>query len=158
VGGVSVVVTLNPVEAEVASVVGTARARNSRKSGFEDRSHITAEEERLATDINGAAAELAASKATGLRWLMSCSGEPGDLEGEVEVRCTSHEHGGLIVRERDRDGRIVLLVVGKIPTFRIVGWKRTEEARREEFRWRESWLVPQARLTPFTASKIREAA
>jgi hypothetical protein len=153
------VVTLNAVEAEVAVVVGTARAKISRKSGFEDRSHVEAEE-RPARDIDGAGAEIAASKATGLRWCMSCGADlrQSDLEGGVEVRSTTRDRGGLIVRRRDRGDRIALLVVGSVPTFRIAGWARIEDARLDEFKWQDVWLVPQFRLTPFTAFQTRTAA
>jgi hypothetical protein len=157
---VSVVVTLNPVEVEVAVVVGTARAKISRKSGFEDRSHVADAEERLNRDIDGAGAEIAASKATGLRWSMSCGVDlrQPDLEGGVEVRSTTRDRGGLIVRRRDRGDRIALLVVGSVPTFRIAGWARIEDARRDEFKWRDVWLMPQCRLAPFTAFQTRTAA
>ena len=153
------VITLRPHEVEVATIVGTARSSHARAKGYRDRSHV-ATDERLKTDINAAGAELAASKFIGRRWTMSI-GEvfaESDLEPNVEVRFTRHQGGGLIVRQQDKADRVYVLLIGSIPTYRVVGWIRGEEARRNEYRWQEVWKVPQPRLTPFTAFQTKKAA
>ncbi len=137
------IVTLRPHEVEVATIVGTARSRHARGKGYRDRSHV-ATDERLQTDIDAAGAELAASKFIGRRWTMSIGevfAEP-DLEPNVEVRFTRHQGGGLIVREQDTVDRVYMLLVGSIPTYRVAGWIKGEEARRDEHRWEEVWRVP----------------
>jgi hypothetical protein len=146
----SAVVTLNPTEIKVATVVGTARARISRASGFQDRSHVSGEE-RSQKDVDAAGAELAASKATGCRWNMTVGGdldEP-DLWPNVEVRHTTCTDGGLIVRRRDKPERLFVLLIGTAPRYRVVGWTRGETARRDEYRWQDAWKVPQSVLTSF---------
>jgi hypothetical protein len=144
------VVTLTPLEVEVATTVGTYRRRVSRERGFEDSSH-TAKKKRLDQDIDAAGAELAVSKLTGCRWNMTAGDdldEP-DLWPHVEVRHTTHEDGGLIVRPKDGPGRLFVLVVGTCPRYRFVGWKRGDEACRDEYRWNDAWKVPQAHLMRF---------
>jgi hypothetical protein len=144
------VITLNPTEIRVATVVGTARARISRANSFQDRSHVSTEE-RPKKDIDAAGAELAASKLTRCRWTMTCGDdlEAPDLEPHVEVRHTTREDGGLIVRPRDHGDRLFVLVIGTLPRYRVVGWIRGEQARRDEFRWQDAWKVPQSSLTRF---------
>jgi hypothetical protein len=140
-------VTLNPVEVEVATVIGTARTRISLESGFRDKFHCE-EEERLRQDVDAAGAELGGSKLTGCRWNMTVGSdlsEP-DLFPNVEVRHTTLAHGGLIIRPRDKDGRLFFLVTGTMPTYCVVGWIRVEEARCDEYRWEDVWKVPQRDL------------
>lgn len=144
------VVTLTALEVRVAEVVGTTRFERSRTNGYRDRSHVPAQD-RLKADVDGAGAELAASKASGCRWAMTCGEdlEAPDLEPHVEVRHTTHTDGGLIVRPRDHGDRLFVLVVGTLPRYRVVGWIRGEQARRDEFRWSDVWMVPQSSLTRF---------
>jgi hypothetical protein len=143
------VVTLNPAEVEVATVIGTWREKISRERRFHD-TFPTAEEKSLDQNIDAAGAELAASKATDCRWNMTTGddlAEP-DLWPHVEVRHTTRKNGGLIVRPKDKPGRLFVLVVGTCPRYRVVGWKMVEDARRDEFRWNDVWKVPQSGLTP----------
>jgi len=145
----SAVVTLNPAEIKVATVIGTYREQVSRERGYRDSSH-TAKTKSLEQNIDAAGAELAASKATDCRWNMTTGenlAEP-DLWPHVEVRHTTNEKGGLIVRPKDKPGRLFVLVVGTCPRYRVVGWKRGEDACRDEYRWQDVWKVPQSGLTP----------
>ncbi len=145
--GVSV--TLNELEAEVATVVGTRRTTSSRARGLR-RQFATNESEGLKLDQDAAGAELAGSRITKCRWNMTCGddlNEP-DLWPNVEVRHTTRENGGLIIRPRDKDGRIFLLVVGTMPNYRVVGWIRSEDAKQERYGWEDVWKVPQSDLRP----------
>lgn len=143
-------ITLNPTECRVATVVGTARAENARIHGFRDRSHL-ADDERLNADVDAAGAEIATSRFTGLRWTMSTGedlSEP-DLAPNIEVRHTRYPAGGLIVRTKDRPDRVFILVVGSLPTYRLVGWMRGTEAQQPRYRWTDAWKVPQSGLRGF---------
>lgn len=149
----SSVVTLNPAEVEVATVIGTYREKVSGERGFHDDSHRPASAS-LEQNVDAAGAELAASKATGCRWNMTTGedlDEP-DLWPHVEVRHSTRKNGGLIVRPKDKPDRLFVLVVGTLPTYRVIGWMQGENARRQEHRWQEVWKVPQSRLTRFGAS------
>ena len=141
------VVTLNRLEVEVATVVGTARQRRASEQGFRERSHVSTDK-RLGLDVQGAAAELAASKYLRLVWNFGCEGakEEADLYPNVEVRTTRHLGGRLIVRPQDIDDRPYVLVVGELPTFRVVGWAYGHEAKREEPRADGSHWLPQSGL------------
>lgn len=144
----STVLTLNAAEVEVATVIGTYREKTSRERGFRDDSHRPASES-LHQNIDAAGAELAALKASGCRWNMTTGdnlAEP-DLWPHVEVRHTTRDDGGLIVRPKDKRERLFVLVIGTLPHYRVVGWIRGEEARRDEHRWQDAWRVPQACLT-----------
>ncbi len=108
-------------------------------------------EQRLAQDVDAAGAELAASKLTGCRWNMTTGedlDEP-DLWPHVEVRHTTRTDGGLIVRSKDKPERLFVLVCGTLPAYRVIGWIRGEEARRDEHLWKDAWRVPQSGLTRF---------
>ena len=91
---------------------------------------------------------MAVSRVTACRWNMTCGedlDEP-DLWPCVEVRHTTHRHGGLIIRPRDKDGRIFFLVTGTMPNYCVVGWTRVEDARQDGYRWEDVWKVPQEDL------------
>jgi hypothetical protein len=142
------VVTIDPVEIAVATVCGTERHRRAQKAGARDRSHV-ATHDGLNIHIQGAAAEIAASKHLNRRWLFSAY-KPGqaDLEPDIEVRSTPRPHGCLVIRQRDHDDRPYVLVVGQIPSFRVVGWVYGHEAKRYERRPDGSYWVPQTELPP----------
>ena len=72
-----------------------------------------------------------------------------DLWPNVEVRHTTCTDGGLIIRPRDKSERLFVLVIGTAPSYRVIGWTRGDEARRDEYRWQDVWRVPQSRLTRF---------
>jgi hypothetical protein len=103
--------------------------------------------------VEGAAAELACAKALGLYW-----GDSPELDydgdvGRLYVRSTDLEHGCLLIYEDNPDG-LYVLAVGKSPTFDLVGFAHTRDAKHERYwdttRLRVSaWMVPQADLTPF---------
>jgi hypothetical protein len=74
---------------------------------------------------------------------------PGDV-GRVQVRSTTREDGCLIVQRADPDDAWFVLVVGRVPTFRLAGWLPGAEAKRPEW-WRANaphpaFFVPQHAL------------
>lgn len=102
----------------------------------------------------GAAAELAVAKFRGVYW----DGSVGtyhavtDVPG-CDVRSTPDPNGSLILRDDDPADRWYCLVITAPPSFRLVGFIRGEDGRRDE--WlrnphgqRASWFVPQAALLP----------
>jgi hypothetical protein len=148
-----VIITLKPAEVAVATVVGTFREQRSSDLGFRDRGH-RAKDHSVSTNVDAAGAELAASKATGLRWHMTVGddlAEP-DLGRGTEVRHTRRDDGGLIVRSKDPSGRVFVLVTGSLPRYRVVGHLAGVEAMQDDFRWEDAWLVPQSRLRPLGES------
>lgn len=75
-------------------------------------------------DIEGAAAELAVSKYTGLPWYDLAdriSALPGDV-GHLQVRCTKYDKGQLILHDSDKDNDPFVLVAGISPVLKLAGW------------------------------------
>lgn len=145
-------VSLTWYEVLTAAHVGTHRnveaLAKKRKGTFEGglstwESHIL-----------GACGEMAFAKATGLYWGASVNTFKvgGDVVG-VEVRTRSQSDWDLIVRDDDPDGRIYFLVTGGPEKFRLVGWIKSEDARRPEWRknhggYSPAFFVPQSALKP----------
>jgi hypothetical protein len=73
-----------------------------------------------------------------------------DVE-HLHVRQTAHRDGSLIIRPGDPDG-IYVLVTGQCPTFTIVGWIHSSDAKQPHY-WRSpdggpgAWFVPQRKLS-----------
>jgi hypothetical protein len=43
-----------------------------------------------------------------------------------------------MIRPRDKSGRIFLLVIGSLSTYRVIGWTSGDEVRRDEFKGRDA--------------------
>ena len=73
-----------------------------------------------------------------------------DVGQGLEVRWTSYGGGNLIVYPNDRDDDVAVLVVGKSPTYYIVGWLPVAFAKRKRFKnpRQDSWWVDQGNLNP----------
>jgi len=73
-----------------------------------------------------------------------------DVGQGIEVRWTSYTGGNLIVYPNDRDDDVAVLVVGKSPTYYIVGWLPVAFAKRKRFKnpRQDSWWVDQGNLNP----------
>lgn len=108
------------------------------------------------TDIEAAAAELAFAKALRAFYAPAVSPRVDRAEGDVggaQVRHTKRPNGSLIVHDRDIDHQEFFLVVGAMPSFRVVGSMLAREAKDKRF-WRTdvprpAFFVPQTALTPF---------
>lgn len=117
-------------------------------------------------DIEACAAELVVAKSLGLYWHALSNRIHGlaDLAGAIEVRCTALENGRLIVTERDSDASPFVLVVGRAPKLKIMGWMFGRDAKqrnwqhrgdgRQENRVTPPYFVPQAALRPM--DELRE--
>lgn len=106
-----------------------------------------------ATDIDGAAAEMAVARHFGRYWSFhSMNFTDDDVTGGIQVRSTAHKSGCLIIRANDPDEKIYVLVITEAPVFRIVGYMRAADAKVEEFERKaddfgaKCWWVPQNRL------------
>jgi hypothetical protein len=84
-------------------------------------------------------------------WMGSVfSGSAGSDAGKLQVRWTAHEDGHLIVYAEDFDQAPFVLVTGRSPVMRIIGWRYAHEAKQDAY-WNErarcpSWWVPQSDL------------
>lgn len=109
----------------------------------------------LLDDIGGAQAEMALAKYLGVYWDASVGvGKRPDLPHEVQCRHTFYDSGKLVIRVRDKDREIYVLVTGRMDIFTLHGWMTAGEAK-EHSEWVEnpnqqgaSWFVPQKYLHP----------
>lgn len=107
------------------------------------------------TDIEGAAAELAYCKFRGQYWGGTVNTfKAADVGVAVQIRSTPRPNGSLILRPGDDDSHYYVLVTGMIPKFRIVGWLRGREGKRDEFKQNPNnrppaFFVPQSVLKLF---------
>lgn len=120
-------------------------------------------------NIEGAMGEAAVAKFLRTYWDGSINKHDGpDVGGFVEVRTCSFENGWLWIWEKDQDDRPVVLVTGKSPTFKIVGWIYAGAAKQEEY-WQATdapnnrhnsacWFVPPELLEDpkLLASRVSE--
>lgn len=120
------------------------------RSGLDKNKHAARSD--WATDIDGAAAEMAYAKSVGCFWCAGLNTFKAPDVGSIQVRSTAHRNGHLIVRRNDADDDTFVLVLTDAPIFDIIGSMKGVEAKADEF-WREprnneagAWWVPQDRL------------
>jgi hypothetical protein len=154
-------VTLTNAEVWRSAQVGSWRQCEALKKGHVAFHGQETKIGRWEVHIEGAAAELVVAKALNIYW-DSYAEDLGkikaDVGGVIEVRQTFREEGSLICQKKDHEqGKHdvpFVLVVGKIPTFRIVGWAHGWSVMVPEF-WRKNirdpaWLMPQKHLRPIS--------
>lgn len=114
--------------------------------------------------IEGAAGELAFAKYAGLYWSASVNTFRLPDVGAIQVRARSQHWHDLIIRERDIDDDLFVLLTGASPRFVIRGWivARDAKARAEWFKnpgesegGEAAWFVPQVALRPWKRTEAR---
>lgn len=108
---------------------------------------------RIADAIHGKMAEFAGARCLGRAWTPGGADiSTGDVDDRVEIRGTEHEHGHLLLYERDREiaHREFVLMVGNYPDFRLAGWIVGSEGMLDRF-WHDDadppcWWVSQSAL------------
>lgn len=100
--------------------------------------------------IEGALSECAMAKFLNVYWSKSPWYNP-DV-GDVEVRTTAHEHGRLIIRDRDKDDTKYYLLTGINGKYHIRGYMYARDAKKEKYLDQPvagrppSYFVPQSDL------------
>ena len=126
-------IRLTEVEMEMAAFIGAKRRAESRAN---DRKQGPGYDEAAAwrNDIEGAAAELAYCKAVGIYWPGSVNSFKGpDCGKKTQIRQTHHLNGSLIVRNKANPDHFSVLAVGTCPYFKVVGWIRGFDAKKNEY-------------------------
>ena len=151
-------VTLSLGEVLLAALIGGfmgARALSRRY-----KQHYDNDYDFWGSSIQGIAAEIAVAKALGEPYRPNLDGFKAPDVYQLHVRQTAHPKGCLIIRPGDPDG-IYVLVIGQCPTFRIVGWIHSFDAKRPQY-WRAphggpgAWFVPQRVLRTVQSLVSRE--
>tara|TARA_R110001592_G_scaffold333787_1_gene617802 strand:+ start:685 stop:1155 length:471 start_codon:yes stop_codon:yes gene_type:complete len=146
-------VTLTWVELWQAALCGCTRRISSMRDGLK-KDNNTIGRSNWATDIDGAAAELAYAKSTGQYWSASLNSFKAPDVGDVQIRSTNHPSGHLIVRQNDAENENYVLVICQGSNFKVKGWMLGSEAKDDTY-WKDghhgetgAWWVPQASLKP----------
>lgn len=155
-------VVLTWAEVAIAARVGEARTIRNRAKDNGHR-HGKADGADWGTDIEAAAAEMAAAKAIGVYLpiaVMPSEDRHGDLGYGLHVRFTPREDGRLILHPDDQDVGLFILVTGAPPVFTVPGFIEAADGKREQW-WsdpsgagRHAFFVPQAALHPIAGLVI----
>jgi hypothetical protein len=154
---VSTLVTLTPWEMRVAMTVGALRHAEAVRQGRRDAHGYPSDRDGWGDHIEGAGGELAVARVLNVYWPASVNTwKAPDLGANVQVRTRSVATYDLLVRDDDADADVFVLVVGRLPAMRVVGWMVGADAKRAS--WRAShaarepaFFVPQAELRPLVA-------
>lgn len=145
------IVVLTWSEVAQAALAGVLRHVESKQLARPD-AHGAEDEDGWGIDIEGAAGELAVAKCLDRYWCGKGKFRGADL-GPWQVRTAASHEDCLILRRGDRDGEVFILVTGTAPRFRVRGWIRGVEGKREEYARNPhgrgvAWFVPVTRLHP----------
>lgn len=113
--------------------------------------------------ITSVAAEIAAGRAIGRKWVYRTSPDKaGDLGLKEQVRHTKYPYGKLTLHPEDIDDHKFILVTGIFPFFDVRGWLFAVEGKEERFwselqKGRPAFNVGQRYLRPMESwHKIKE--
>jgi len=153
---------------EVARSVKVAEKRNAASCTFTQRHGYVGDP--LAPDLPGAAGEAAFCKATGIVWSESVNTfKHADVRHNLQIRtapCRAPKppdgFGTLIVRDTDHPLDYFVLVAGRSPHFRVLGWISGADAKQDHWLRSESnrppaWFVPNAALNKDLSEILLEA-
>jgi hypothetical protein len=147
-------IILTEWEQKLADLIGKARRDESEKSKVNRRGLKADYTTLLDLDIEGAAGEIAAARALNRYWHASVNvgKEAPDVGTNIQVRATKHLNGSLIITNSDPDDQIYVLVTGTRPNYKIVGWIRGCDGKKEQY-VRAPNNRPPAYFVPQTALK-----
>lgn len=152
------IVTLDMPEMTMVTLIAGLRRGESKANNRADN-HGFNGDGAWDVEIEGCAAEMAYSKYRGVYWSGSvCSFKGADSGSNVQIRHTEIQKGSLIVRECDNDDHYYVLVVGKAPVMRVVGYIQGRFAKDKRFlkapNGRDpAYFVPQSELKKIPPGK-----
>lgn len=160
----SVVVTLTPIEHQLAYVAGNRRYDESVSRGRKDAHGLNSDRDGLAIHVLGAAGELAFAKWRGLYWGGHCNSFKGpDLGANIQVRTRSlHRYDLIVRRDDDPDSVFVLVTSESSLEYHLHGWCWGKEAMKDEFLAKhggreQCWFVPKGALRDFRKGKENQS-
>jgi len=151
-------ISLSKEELLQAAVTGVLRRIESMKLGLQD-AHGYEDTGGWDDDIEGAAGEMAFAKYRDRYWSFHVNTFMGGDVGRVHVRTCRRKDASLIIRNGDPDDELYVLVIGKSPVYKIVGWILGRDSRKGE--WvrapngrAPAWFVPQSVLNAFKNNEM----
>ena len=143
-------IDLTPELTLIGIGIGLLRQRNGQTRGANHREGFRGDP--WENHIEGACAEIAAYLAINYFWSPSVykTKEEGGDGGPYEVRRRSKPDHDLNFRPGDPVDRPYILVIGRMPRFRVVGWAWGYEIKQPQY-WQadvpgcsDGWFLPQA--------------
>jgi hypothetical protein len=126
---------------------------------FHDQSVIGNLHEGVLRNAEAAGSELAAAKyfdIPNFKLTINTFKRIADVGNRIEVKHTIWKQGHLIIRERDRNDDIAVLVTGKSPKYFVVGWLPISICKSDRFKHKDgSWWISQINLRPM--GNLRES-
>jgi hypothetical protein len=144
------IVKLTKSELMVAGLVGNMRSISSLGRLVQNKH--SPNDSQWQIDVDGAAAEMAFAKWMNVYYEPTLNTFKDPDVGRVQIRSTKHEHGKLIVRDRDVKNEIIVLVINAMPEYRMAGWIYTDDAKQDKYIYdpnsknAPAWMVPQSDL------------
>ena len=129
--------------------VGALRNIRGLSHGYPDRAGFqNTEGQGWALHIEGAAGEFIVARYLGMYWGIELNNfRDGDLDG-IDIKTSAHDTGRLIVKPGDSPDLIFVLVIGKIPLFRIAGWAYGHEVLQNKYLTKLAPNSPEAYAMP----------
>jgi len=145
-------VNLSPSEEMHAARVALTRTQECRQRGVIENIKDITYFQNIYNQAEAIGAEIAAAKALGVNDfdpLLSKWKETADIGRNIEVRWSHWESAHAICKPTDRDDDLILLVTGRSPTYRVVGYIPVAAARKPRFLHKSGyWWVSQINLRP----------
>jgi hypothetical protein len=152
-----ITVTLDWNELRFAALVGIERYIDNLKLGTQHTNGTPMSAPGWEMNIFGACGEMAVAKHLGLYWNGALGNWKADDVGEYQVRTSKRDNADLRLHPTDRGDRKFILLTGLTHVFKIVGWLKAEDGKREEY-WRaggkdtpHAFWVPQNVLNPMSS-------
>jgi hypothetical protein len=128
------IIKLTMEEMMMVTVVAGMRRSESKLNNRKD-SHGFNGDGAWDIEIEGCAAEMAYCKLRNQYWSGSvCSFKGADCGDNVQIRHTVRDNGSLIIREGDNDDHYYVLVTGRAPNLKVIGWIKGANAKKEEYK------------------------
>jgi hypothetical protein len=146
-------VKLNYEEQVAAAKTGFLRETYYETNpNFHDQSMRGNLHEAVYRHAEAAGSELAAAKyfdIPNFKLTINTFKKVADVGNRIEIKHTIWKEGHLIIRERDRNDDLAVLVTGKSPNYFIVGWLPISICKSERFKHKDgSWWISQINLRP----------
>ena len=152
-------VTLDRMEARIATGLGRMRSHNARAKGIKDRK--IGPQDAVEGDINGVGGEFAFCKACGVWPDLTVTPRSGGHDAVVfgtrfDVKTTKVPDGRLLAPIHKATDAVdaYVLVVGELPQYRIVGWAWSNEllfhGNKIDLNHGTHYGMNQSRLRPFS--------
>lgn len=129
------IVRLSLDESKIAYAIALERQADSMRRGLNPK-HGASDDLDTAVGLHllGVAGEIAVAKGLGIYWAPTVGTfKMPDLASNIQVRARANDKHDLIVRQDDSDTDVYVLVVGRLPLFRIVGWISGADAKQPQY-------------------------